>query len=732
MKFIVFLFTALLLVTTLTAAVPRSQDEETDRQALPPIQFNGGDARFTAANRERVDVVPQIPGLVALWDFVQRRDSWQTHNLFISIPGESRGQNYGLKPRNISPDFWNHGPKEIVAGFDKRVEAMFRAESGKPLVRAKKKKPLGRGRGNYVRAYSYSMVGFAARCLYLNELLDEANAALAENAQHYLDNPKDINDRDSFHWHADVVMRLVEMYGSKGTKHPGRITKETEALVLRPIWEYVKQVSWLDKAEHQKSQTWHIYLSENHHAMSFTVCWQFSKIAKERPEYKDLKYDDGATAVEHYRAWNEYFVVYCRERARKSPCIEMMSDDYNATMIKGFYNFYDFGEPQVRRAAGLLLDLYFAYWAQEQIDGVQGGGRSRIYFYKGLSQNRSHGNAPLAWFYFGIGKQPLVYGHDMNAALSDYRPPAVVADIALDVSGRGRYEVRQRPQGLGVQGRPLKTAVTTVPTKMRTDGGGILRYSYCDPAFIIGTSMTMARPLKDWAAISSQNRWQGVIFAGEEDARIVPIVRPKDNRVALNAQWSVQSKGSLITQKLKHHRGGAEMIVWMSKDGLSVPVEADGIIFVEAENAYAGIKVVQGGFEWQLTPFIATTGEKSKRSTPEGKTMILDDEYAPVIVEVMAKSDVSSFEAFKAKVKASKIRLNGPVLEYKTIYGEQLTFDTSAREVPTINGNPVNYAPKKVFESPFLNADWNSGIVTITKGNRKKVLDFESGNSGKN
>ena len=65
-------------------------------------------------------------------------------------------------------------PEEIVAGFDKRVEAMFRTESGKPLVRAEKQKPLGPGRGNYVRAYSYSMVGFAARCLYLNEMLDEA------------------------------------------------------------------------------------------------------------------------------------------------------------------------------------------------------------------------------------------------------------------------------------------------------------------------------------------------------------------------------------------------------------------------------------------------------------------------------------------------------------------------------------------------------------------------------
>lgn len=40
--------------------------EETDRQALPPIQFVGGDTRFTAANQERVDLVRQIPGLVAL------------------------------------------------------------------------------------------------------------------------------------------------------------------------------------------------------------------------------------------------------------------------------------------------------------------------------------------------------------------------------------------------------------------------------------------------------------------------------------------------------------------------------------------------------------------------------------------------------------------------------------------------------------------------------------------
>ena len=75
-------------------------------------------------------------------------------------------------------------------------------------------------------------------------------------------------------------------------------------------------------------------------------------------------------------------------------------------------------------------------------------------------------------------------------------------------------------------------------------------------------------------------------------------------------------------------------------------------------------------------------------------------------------------------MKACEVQMDGTVLSYKTIYGDQLTFDTSAKAVPSINGQPIDYAPKKVFESPFLNAEWNSGVVTISKGTRKKILDF--------
>ena len=61
-------------------------------ESLPPIQFVKGDKNFAALNQERVDLVRQIPGLVALWDFVQRRDSWTTDNPFISHSPESPGK----------------------------------------------------------------------------------------------------------------------------------------------------------------------------------------------------------------------------------------------------------------------------------------------------------------------------------------------------------------------------------------------------------------------------------------------------------------------------------------------------------------------------------------------------------------------------------------------------------------------------------------------------------------
>ncbi len=302
----------------------------------------------------------------------------------------------------------------------------------------------------------------------------------------------------------------------------------------------------------------------------------------------------------------------------------------------------------------------------------------------------------------------------------------MVAEIAHASRADGPYEIRQRAQGLGQQGTENAVMADGVtPNKFRTDGGGIVRYSYCDPAFTIGTLMTEARPLKDWVHISAQSRWQGVVFGDSPGARIVPVVRPAGKaRDVLNGHWSVQSKGSLITQKLKGNKAGGPMIVWISEEGIGKPVRDGELVFVETKGAYAAVRVVGSEFELADKQVSNPSIEGDIRIAPPGRTILPKDDFAAVILEVMAKKDFKTFEDFRTKVKASKPEMNGALLVYQTVYGDRLSFDTSQKQTPTINEKPVDYTPPKVLESPFLNADYDKGVVTIQKGGQKKILDF--------
>lgn len=53
-----------------------------------------------------------------------------------------------------------------------------------------------------------------------------------------------------------------------------------------------------------------------------------------------------------------------------------------------------------------------------------------------------------------------------------------------------------------------------------------------------------------------------------------------------------------------------------------------------------------------------------------------------------------------------------------------LTLFADYSHPPRVDGQPVNYAPPRVYDSPFLQADFDSGTVTIQKGNQKLTLDF--------
>ena len=594
----------------------------------------------------------------------------------------------------------------IRNGFDTRVAEMFDAQKEIPLSKWKS------SGWNEAQHFSYPRIEYATVNFLLQQNIDSSNVALVEYANYFINDPKKVLHRDNFHWHSEMALRMIEMFGQNGSKTPGLLKPETEDKILEAVWLYCKRQQKKDQkdvntkaeADTKESDTWYIYESENHHSQSFCTQWHFAKLIKDRPGFKNRIYDDGKNALEHYNEWTEYLKMYFAERAKKGMFIEMMSRDYNHKALKGIFNIYDFAkDKELKRRAGFFLDLYFTYWGQEQLNGISGGGKSRLY------QDISPGTSAYGYLFFGVGKKPRFESTILSAMTTSYRPPLVVVDIVCDTKGRGIYEVVQRPLGLAEPGHFVPPIY-----HMRTDFGGIVRYSYCTPDFIIGTAMSEARPKSDWALISSQNRSHGVIFSSAANACILPeCVKTRNNR-AYNTQWSVQKKGTLICQKLKYNTGAGQMRIWFAGEGLSEPTETNNWVFAKTEKAFAAVRIAVGGHHWA----------KADSERNKGKWLYLNSEYSPVILEVDEKSNYKSFEEFQTKIIENAFSFSNNILQYTGIYGDSFTFFADYSKVPQINGIPVNYAPSKAFNSPFLKSEWNSGVVQIQMGSRHLILDF--------
>jgi hypothetical protein len=64
------------------------------------------------------------------------------------------------------------------------------------------------------------------------------------------------------------------------------------------------------------------------------------------------------------------------------------------------------------------------------------------------------------------------------------------------------------------------------------------------------------------------------------------------------------------------------------------------------------------------------------------------------------------------------------VLRYRGLADDAFTFFADQSRPPLVNEVPVDYAPARALDSPFVQAEWDSGVVTLQKGARRLVLDF--------
>ena len=598
----------------------------------------------------------------------------------------------------------NHELKQIKNEYESRREAAFELLRGKPLVREKIIPPIFSEGSDFSRHYSYSLMDFAFTCFWLGEQVDSANNALIENANYYINYPRAFTDKDSFYWATDEMCKMLEFYGSTGCHQPGLIRPDVEERIFYMMYQYSKMQSQIEKAEWRNSRTWFIDESENHHVQRFYAAWHFSKYLKDHPYYQNKVYDDGHTAAEHHKAWNAYIKEWIRERARKGLFVEIANDAYGLETLKGIYNFYEFGDPELQELSRMLLDLYWSAWAQEQIDNIRGGAKTRVYPYEATSGETVF--QKMAWYYLGVGKINPPHNNLFTLITSNYRMPDVAMDIALDKKGKGDYTILQRRQGRAEKG------YYTPPDYRLIEKGGLLRYSYATPDYIAGTLFCEALPYEEWAMISSQNRWSGIIFEGDPDARIFASCQTGQDNRRYNSIWSVQDKGAIIFHKLQdsiHSRGAHRFQLWISKAGLTSPIQHEGWIFTESKGTYTAIKSI---------------GDFIIEETERGFWIVPNNPYDPIIVQVARKTDIKNRKDFYHKMLRTQISKTPNQIRYTSLEGVDLFLPLNYEGVPTVNNHVIDLHPIYVMKSPFINALFNSGIYKITKGNRELVLDF--------
>ncbi|MGC6498984.1 MAG: hypothetical protein ACON4C_02235 [Henriciella sp.] len=601
----------------------------------------------------------------------------------------------------------------------------------------------------FSRLFNISLSARAYLQLMTDASKDQSSGAMLEKvAQYYLDHPEEIPDPDSTYWAGEYHAAAVAKFGINGTVRPGAIPRDAERKLLEYMVSYVNQWSRLEHYQLSlKHQTYYYWNSENHWWQEIVTAWGYLLVLKDDPEFMDTVLADGRSLLEHYDANLAYMKEHMRQRAKKGFFVEISSGGYAGRMHNMYFMIYEISpDEDLKALATKTLDLWWAFWAEEQILGERGGGKVRHRRLRGLTPNAENHMIP-AWYYFGIGPRDLDYIQGLRnsstaaaanylAVLSDYRPAPFVEMILEDRSSAPAYSITQRRIGrsAGQDNTAPSALLNEKRDKFDREGierhkfydieqSDVLKYSWVSPNFVLGTNMRPPHDVKEWVAGSAQGWWHGLLLSGtgkNYPERVVPtLLYPRDS---MGEQYAVQHRGSLMARKLNDvwskSRNNTElpMGVFISK-GLEAYTELDGeMIFIESPKVWAAVRAV--GTEFTPANDLLTSAQRRA-----GSFFKLQVDNRPVIIEAAERGEYESFDAFKEAVLSAQVTVEDGAYRYESLSGKNLImFDD--RTNPMIGDQVIDYTPSFAYRSRYISSDWDSGVVTINVGDRQHQLDF--------
>ena len=455
-----------------------------------------------------------------------------------------------------------------------------------------------------------------------------------------------------------------------------------------------------------------LLLGTENHDLNRRPCHHLvTALLKDDPAYRDRKLADGHTTAQHAAAHTSFFREWPRRRAAAGLWVEIGSNTYQKYSWPALFNLHDLSpDPVIRHRFGLLLDLAFIEEAQISVQGRRGGGRSR-------ADGGALGFGAYKNLLHAIDGRPADCSHSPVIETSRYQLPAeaiLLASRALPAPQP--FVIRNRVPGQSEPPRPEDTDGQRIAAD-----SALVNYAYRTPHYQLGT--TLQNPALEYSGISRQNRAWDMLFEDARGGAIHPVIEKTRGGRPQHPFWSVQHESALVLQRIPTHPAGSystgKISIRFAADALTM-VEEDGWIFASNGKAFAGVRFLDGGHQWNQQK---TEAAPARFSGPGDSSRIL--------VQAGDISCHGSFGQFRATVRSNPLTVTADKVDYRfgdganhiemTLYNPP---SPASFTLPRINGQPIDLHPAAVYESPFLNGPFGGDRFTVSVGPIRRVLDF--------
>lgn len=350
---------------------------------------------------------------------------------------------------------------------------------------------------------------------------------------------------------------------------------------------------------------------------------------------------------------------------------EYNSPVYTDRTMMGLLTLYDFAKnPRVKLKAQMILDALFAHYALTNLNQTRCGPATRAYEveYTGDEESQTLYTNRAKDGMYEIGY--FLFGHGGFPA-------------RIHISSSHNFSTGYQPPAIISQLATQNQEKSSYFLKTRGAhlGLGIDRnniYYYVSPSFIIGTIQGFQVP-----SVPLQTQIWSLCLADSPQTQIF----------SNNAYFQYQN--TIIYDSRYNY----------VKLGLNSVASANGWIFYEQTGAYLAVN------DNVLSFRITYGGEIVERRLG--------------LLEAREKSDFTSFDEFKNKILSQNITVVSKSLSYTNTFGETLYYNAGTNEAK-VNGQIIAWNDYPLFESPYLNSAYESGLIYIKFAGQSLILDFQN------